>query len=209
MTLVIISTCDSKAAAVRVSVPQSNAAVTDLLVQPSAASVITLPHSLMLRGTELAYKSVRWEDDSLWLYLWQHMTCDALSNWCRVSSDSEIVVVAINDNHLSRDSFVTQPLSRLGQHYVIATYWPSSLGSQLAVVAVEDNCQVNIVFPAKRSVSVYLRGIVYRGSLRLTMRRYETLQIQVSCRWLFFIAMIHASPMMNNIFFHKGYHLFQ
>lgn len=98
----------------------------------------------------------------------------------RVVSDSEISVLAVNDNHLSRDSFIVLPLLRLGISYLIATYWPSSLGTQLSVISVQDNCQVSIMLPAVRSLSVYLRGIVYHNHVKVTMRQYETLQIQVS-----------------------------
>lgn len=91
------------------------------------------------------------------------------------------MVTALNRDYLSSDGYIAQPVSRLGHVYQIASYWPSSLGAQLAVVSTEDNTEIYIQYSKSAgSVLVLLRGQAYDSSTPLSLRQYEVLQIQVS-----------------------------
>ena len=111
------------------------------------------------------------------LQSWEH------HNWVysvfRISSDGYLTVTAVNEDYLSRDSYTVQPLSRLAHIYHIVSYYPSSLGTQFAIIATQDNSEVQIEFPAGRGISVVFRGVVYNHTMTIKLRECETLQIQV------------------------------
>ena len=88
-------------------------------------------------------------------------------------------MTAVNKDYLSRDSYTVQPLSRLAHIYHIVSYYPSSLGTQFAIVATQDNSEVQIQFPAGRGIRVMFRGVVYNRTMAIKLREWETLQIQV------------------------------
>lgn len=85
----------------------------------------------------------------------------------------------MNEDYLSRDSYTVQALSRLSRTYHVISYYPSSLGTQFAVIAAQDNSQVQITFPQGKGIRVVFRGDIYNRTLTIKLREYETLQIQV------------------------------
>lgn len=96
----------------------------------------------------------------------------------RVVSDTNIIVTAVNQRNLSRDSYTVQPISRLGRVYRSASYYPSSLGTQLAVISISEGTTVVVEFPGGRGAWVTIRGQTYYDKAEISMRQYETLQIQ-------------------------------
>lgn len=99
---------------------------------------------------------------------------------CRITSDINIVVTAVNQHNLSRDSYTVQPVNRLGRVYRTASYYPSSLGTQLAIASAAEGTSVVVEFPRDQDVRATIRGRTYYGRAEISMRQYETLQVQVS-----------------------------
>ena len=101
----------------------------------------------------------------------------------RITSNVDIIVTAYNQAYLSLDSYTALPLTELGLVYYIISYWPSSLHTQLAIVATEHSTRVRIEFK-KNPVYITLNGVSLNRTSDIVMRQYESLQIQVNDRFI-------------------------
>lgn len=59
-------------------------------------------------------------------------------------ANSEVVVYGVNKEKFSNDAFLVYPESSLGTDYYTCSWAPSTLETEFAVVATQDNTQVRL-----------------------------------------------------------------
>ncbi|XP_067946047.1 uncharacterized protein [Watersipora subatra] len=150
---VVMTTCGNAPAKVVLETRVTYVQRRTVVLHPSQPTTVIVSPSLMLLGTERAHKSLR------------------------ISSDTDILVTAYNQEYLSQDGYSVLPVPRLGKRYHVMSYWPSSLHSQLALVAIQDNTKV-IVELSRFTDLPRLNGDPIDSGREIIMKRYESLQIQ-------------------------------
>lgn len=73
-----------------------------------------------------------------------------------VTSQQPISIHAINRAGTSCGGFLVLPVNSLGQYYYVATWFPPTEFTQMAVAAVNDDTTVQITFPQDSQLSVCL-----------------------------------------------------
>ncbi|XP_013401850.1 IgGFc-binding protein [Lingula anatina] len=100
-----------------------------------------------------------------------------------ITAEEEIVVYGANILSMSTDAFICLPTDILGTTHFIPS-WPKEskyVGSQIGVVATQDNTMVNFTFPNDgRNVNVSYRSRWYGDgeTLSVLLNRYQTMQVQ-------------------------------
>ncbi|CAH1795815.1 unnamed protein product [Owenia fusiformis] len=99
----------------------------------------------------------------------------------RITATEEIVVYGANQERLSNDGFVALPTDVLGKEHFAFSWYPPSEMCEFALVAIEDNTNVNITLPSPGTGDfVLFEGRTYNegDTISATLDMYGTLQIQ-------------------------------
>ena len=85
-----MTTCGNSAVKAVLQTPRSDVLYKEVTVSPSHALIVEIPHTLMLRGTERAYKSLRFV--SLFSYTMKLYTVFNLATWPRMVGFTEFII---------------------------------------------------------------------------------------------------------------------
>ena len=110
-----------------------------------------------------------------------------------VQARNDVIVYGFNKDTYTNDGFMGLPLDVLGTTYYAVVYWPpvpSSLYTEIGVVATADNTIVKFTFPGEqrgahsydplRRVDIRYNGRMYSNgdTLVVTLDRLDTFQVQ-------------------------------
>lgn len=77
-------------------------------------------------------------------------------------ANSEVVVYGVNKELFSNDGFLVYPETSLGTVYYTVSWSPSTLDTEFAVVATQDNTVVSLLYAVSSELLSFARpGAVY------------------------------------------------
>ena len=128
----------------------------DIEITPGDVMYITLPQELRMEGSEIA------------------------GNGIYITATDDIVVYGLNKADASCSGFLIHPVDTLGMEYIPIAWWPPTENTQLAIVATQDNTNVEIYLHPTHGNTVEFDGEVYVSgdTIKVELNAFETLQIQ-------------------------------
>ncbi|XP_019627747.1 PREDICTED: IgGFc-binding protein-like [Branchiostoma belcheri] len=143
----------SEPAIVTITAPGANYSE-QFIVTDTAVQVVTLPHSIMLRGHERAQKGVL------------------------VTADREIILYGANKQSGSTDGFLGLPVDVLGREYFVASYTSAFQynPSEFAIFGVESDTLISVTL---KGTVYHDNKYHYSGSvITFSLDRLEAMQFQ-------------------------------
>lgn len=100
-----------------------------------------------------------------------------------ISASADIAVYGMNKDGVSCGGYMALPVDALGTKNFALSWWPdpgTRRNSQFAIVATEDNTEVNVNFLPGRGAKAMLGTTRYdsRNALSMVLQKYEVLHVQ-------------------------------